>query len=74
MNKSQLALQLYGILRVYGVGGQLLEGIGSFYETVSASVWVNGELSESFNIEVGVRQGCILSLWLFSIYMGGCIR
>ncbi len=65
---------LWGTLRVYGVGGQLLKGIRSFYENASASVWVNGELSESFNIEVGVRQGCVMSPWLFNIYMDGCIR
>ncbi len=40
---------------MYGVGGQLLEGIKS-YENASASVQVNEELSESFNTEVGVRQ------------------
>ncbi len=37
-------------LRVCGVGGQLLEGIKSFYENASASVRVNGELSESFKV------------------------
>ncbi len=37
-------------------------------------MWVNGELSESFSVEVGVRQGCIMSPWLFNIYMDGCIR
>ncbi len=59
---------------MYGVGGQLLEGIKSFYENVSASVQVKRELSESFNVVVGVRQGCIMSPWLFNIYMDGCIR
>ncbi len=38
------------------------------------SVWVSGELSESFNIEVGVRQGCMMSSWLFNICMDGSIR
>ncbi len=33
---------------------------------------VNAELSESF--KVGVRQGCVMSPWLFNIYMDGCIR
>ncbi len=65
---------LWDILRVYGVGRQLLEGIKSFYENANASVWVNGELSESFKVEVGVRQGCVKSPWLFSIYIDGCIR
>ncbi len=35
---------------------------------------VNGELIYSFNVEVGVRQGCVMSPWLFNIYMDGCIR
>ncbi len=56
------------------MGGKLLEGIRSFYENTSASVQMNGELSESFNVEVGVRQGCMMSPWLFNIYMDGGIR
>ncbi len=28
----------------------------------------------SFNVEVGVRQGCVMSPWLFNIYMDGYIR
>ncbi len=52
----------------------MLKGIRSFYGTASSSVRVNGELSEYFNIEVGVRQGCVLSPWLFNIYRNGCIR
>ncbi len=65
---------LWDTLRVYGVGDQLLEGIRFFYENASASVQVNGELSESFKVEVGVRQGCVMSPWLFNIYMDECIR
>ncbi len=59
---------------MYGVGGKLLEGVRSFYENANASVWVNGELSESFKVKVGVRQGCVMTPWLFNIYMDGCIR
>ncbi len=53
---------LWETLRVYGVGGKLLGGVRSFYENASASVQVNGELSESFEVEVGVRLGCVMSL------------
>ncbi len=35
---------------------------------------VNGELNESFSVEVGVRQGCVMSPWLFNNYMDGCTR
>ncbi len=35
---------------------------------------VKKKLSESFNVEVGERQGCVMSPWLFNIYMDGCIR
>ncbi len=59
---------LWETLRVYRVGRKLLEGVRSFYENASASVRVNGEVSESFNVEVGVRQGCVMSPWLFNIY------
>ncbi len=48
--------------------------ITSFYENANVSVQVNGELNESFNVEVGVRQGSVMSLCLFNIYMDGCTR
>ncbi len=35
---------------------------------------VDGELSDSFGVGVGVRQGCVMSPWLFNILMDGCMR
>ncbi len=35
---------------------------------------MDGELSGSFAIGVGERQGCVMSPWLFSIFMDGCMR
>ncbi len=35
---------------------------------------VGGEFSESFAVEVGVRQGCVMSPWLFNIFMDGCMK
>lgn len=44
----------------------------AFYK--EACVRVEGELSESFALGVGVRQGCVMSPWLFNIFMDGCMR
>ena len=65
---------LWDVLKIYGVGGQLLDGIKAFYKEASACVRVDGEFSDSFDIRVGVRQGCVMSPWLFNIYIDGVIR
>ncbi len=52
----------------------LLSAIKSFYEEASAWVKISRETSEHFEIKVGLRQGCVVSLWLFNIYMNGVER
>ncbi len=54
--------------------GQLLKGIQAFYREANACVRVGEKFSESAAVEVGVRQGCVMSLWLFNIFMDGCLR
>lgn len=34
---------------------------------------VDVRLSESFEVDVGVGQGCVISSWLFSIYIYICM-
>ncbi len=65
---------LWSVLRIYGVGGQLLKGIQAFYKEANACVRVGGKFSESFAVEVEVRQGCVMSPWLFNIFMDGCMK
>ncbi len=67
-------LALWDVLKIYGVGGKLLSAIKSFYEEVSARVKIRGETSEHFEINVGLRQGCVMLPWLFNIYMDGVMR
>ena len=31
-------------------------------------------VSEWFGVNVGLRQGCEMSLWLFNVYMYGMVR
>ncbi len=67
-------LALWDVLKIYGVGGKLLCAIKSFYEKASAMVKISRETSEHFEIKVGLRQGCVMSPWLFNIYMDGVMR
>ena len=62
------------MLRMYNVGCKLLSGIQSMYVDSSACVRVKEGESEWFRIDNWVRQGCIMSPWLFIIYMGGMIK
>ena len=48
---------LRNVFKTYDVGEQLMEGIMAFNKEESAYVKVNGELSYSFAIGVGVRPG-----------------
>ena len=41
----------------------------NIYEKVKACVRNNNELSDQFEIQLGVRQGCILSPFLFSFFI-----
>ncbi len=65
---------LWSVLYIYGVDAQLLKGIQAFYREANACMRVGGEFSESFAAELGVRQGCVMSPWLFNIFMDGCMR
>ena len=39
-----------------------------------ACVTVKGGESEQFKIDSRVRQGCIMSPWLFSVYMNAVVK
>ncbi len=67
-------LALWDVLKIHGVEGKLLSDIKSFYEEASACVKIRGETSEHFEIKVGLRQGCVMSPWMFNIYMDGVMR
>ena len=54
---------------MYDEGGKPLSGIISIDVDSSVCVRVKGGESEQFRIDRGVRQGCIMSPWLFNVYM-----
>ena len=61
--------KLWKVLQEYGVDGQLLHAIKSFYCRPEVCVRVNGKQSKSFHAGVRLRQGCVLSPLLFIVYM-----
>ena len=65
---------MWQMLRVYGVRGKLLKAVQSFYVDSRARVLVGNDVSEWFPVSVGLRQGCVMSPWLFNIYMDGVVR
>ncbi len=64
---------LWSVLKIYGVGVQLLQGIQAFYSEPNACVRVGGEFSESSAVEVDVRQECVMSPWLFNPWNPGAL-
>lgn len=66
--------KLWEILEEYGVNGQLINAIASLYEGSAACVRINGDLTPWFSIIKGVKQGCVMSPWLFILYMDKCMQ
>ena len=62
------------VLRMYNVGGKLFYEINSMYVNGLACVRVKEGESECFKIDRGVRQGCIISPWLFNVYMDAVMK
>ena len=62
------------MLRVCGVGGKLLKAVQSFYVDSRACVLVGNDVREWFPVNVGLRQVCVMSPWLFNAYMDCVVR
>ena len=58
----------YKLLKI-GIHGNFLKAIQSLYKSVSCTVKINDNFTEWFKVNMGVKQGCVLSPSLFSIYV-----
>ena len=65
---------MWRMLGIYGVGGKLLSAVKSFYVDSRACVRVGNKESDTFVVKVDLRHGCVMSLWLFNVYMDGVVR
>ena len=58
---------LWRILRHYGIPQKMVNGIKIIYTDVQCQVACNSHMSDSFSVKSGVKQGCILSPFLFTL-------
>ena len=58
----------------YDVGGKLLNDIKNMYVNSPACVRVKGGDRVWFGINSGVRQGCIMSPWLYKVCMNAMMK
>jgi len=56
-------------LRKAGIHGKFLSAVQSLYENVRCTVRVNAKYTPWFNVDCGVKQGCLLYPSLFAIYV-----
>ena len=60
---------LWEKLEAYGIKGKFLRLCKKLYASVSARVRVGQTLSDTFRVRCGLRQGCVLSPCLFSLFI-----
>ncbi|XP_076452167.1 uncharacterized protein LOC143287768 [Babylonia areolata] len=65
---------LWKLLRHYGVPIKLVNLIKNSYEGMRCRVVHGGQLTDSFEVKTGVRQGCLLSPFLFLLAVDWTIK
>ncbi len=58
---------LFNVMRKMGFSDDFVEDIELLHKNNTASLILNGKLSKSFEVTSGIRQGCALSVLLYTI-------
>ena len=64
---------MWWCLEQLGINGRFLSFLKVLYQSSSCRVKVQDRLSEEFGVGIGLRQGCVLSPLLFSLYINGVV-
>ena len=64
---------LWSKLDKMGISPKFMLALKSLYRNVKSSVKINGVLSEWFDVNVGLKQGCLISPQLFNLYINDLI-
>lgn len=65
---------LWKLLRHYGIPEKITNLIKKMYENMASRVIHEGQLTEPFEVKTGVRQGCLLSPFLFLLAIDWIMR
>ena len=60
---------LWRVLSKFGCPDKFVKMIRAFHSGMSATVFVGGEESDPFEVNVGVKQGCAMAPVLFNIFL-----
>ena len=61
--------RLFSIINDEGVSGKLFITLRAMYKSLVSCIRLDNELSEYFDCPIGVRQGCVISPTLFSMFI-----
>ena len=59
---------LIKVMRKFGFTDKIITWLSALYNNIQSLCLVNGYLTEPFNVERGVRQGCPLSMLLYVLF------
>jgi len=65
---------IWKLMRHYGFPAKIVNIIKQFYQDATCQVIHDGKLTDPFSVEIGVRQGCILSPTIFLIVVDWVMR
>ena len=65
---------MFKVLRHYGIPVETVQAIKAIYDNSKSAVYVDGHLTEEFNVTTGVLQGDILAPFLFVIMIDYTMR
>ena len=60
---------LWKMLRAIGISSKIVNIIKNLYLDTKCAVVIDGQITDWFSVNVGVRQGCLLSPTLFNIFL-----
>ena len=66
--------RIWECLRAREIGGRLFEGVKAFYVKSRACVRIGRREGEKFEVRMGLRQGCVMSPWLFNLVIDEVVR